>query len=351
MGMAPAIATHLSRTTLKGEAMRHSSRISRGLVLVVMTISIVVMLAACGGLSRSALPAERRGDTLASEARPQAAPTMAASGGIVADKAAGAAGPAAPPAGQPVVPPLPTGGVTVPGYDRKIIKNAEISLQVQDTNVALDALTGLATEYEGYIVNSRTWYEGTYRLASVTLSVPVDSFEQVMRRLRGLAVKVLSEQATGQDVTDQYVDLESRQRNLEATAARIKSFLDSATTVKDALEVNQQLSQIEGQIEDVKGKLGYLKARAAFSNINISLEPERPKPTPTPIPAWTPGETFTEAGSTLLSILRVLGDLVIWVAVILLPFLVPLAIVIWLLVRWTRGRRERRAKSRAPDAG
>lgn len=331
--------------------MRHSFRTSRRLAFVVMTLSIVVMLAACGVASRApAQLAERHDETNSSyAAKPQAAPTMAASGGIVADKVVGES--EAPAQGGQPVAPLPPGSLTVPGYERKIIKNAEISLQVQDTNVALDALTGLATEYQGYIVNSRTWYESTYRLASVTLSVPVDSFEQVMRRLRGLAVKVLSEQATGQDVTDQYVDLESRQRNLEATAARIKSFLDSATTVKDALEVNQQLSQIEGQIEDAKGKLGYLKARAAYSNINISLEPERPKPTPTPIPAWTPGATFTEAGSALLSVLRVLGDLIIWVAVILLPFLIPLVVVIWLLIRWTRGRRERQAKRPTPDAG
>jgi hypothetical protein len=323
--------------------MDRSRRISKRLVVVAMTVSVVTMLAACGGLSKSALPLERSADTANLAAKPAPAPTMAADGETAAYRSADQER-AAP--GQSVAA-LPNGPLTLPGYDRKIVKNAEISLQVQDTAVALDALTGLASEYEGYIVNSRTWYEGTYRLASLTLSVPVDSFEQVLRRLRGLAIKVLSEQATGQDVTDQYVDLESRQRNLEATAARIKSFLDQATTVKDALEVNQQLSAIEAQIEEVKGKLGYLKARAAYSSINISLEPERPKPTPTPLPAWTPGATFTEAGAALLSVLRVLADLIIWVVVILLPFLVPLAVVVWLAVRWTQGRKSRRVS----DAG
>ncbi len=328
--------------------MKHSKKVHRGLVVTVIALSIVAMLAACGSSSLSRAPSEKN---LSHEAGVPA-PTMAPSGEIALDKMTRA--PAAVPMEgglvqiQPTqgMPPLPTGPITVPGLQRQIIKNAEISLQVQNTDNAVDGVTGLAAEYNGYIINSRTWYEDSNRLASMTLSVPVDSFEQVLRRLRGLAVKVLSEQATGQDVTDQYVDLQSRQRNLEATAARIRSFLDQATSVKDALEVNQQLSQIEGQIEDVKGKLQYLQARAAYSNISITLEPERGAPTP--IPAWTPGQTFTDAGAALLVILRFLANFVIWAAVILLPFLVPLAIIVWLAARWTKGRRQHRAERPIP---
>ena len=237
--------------------------------------------------------------------------------------------------------------VALSRFDRKIIKNAELTLQVKDTDTAIDQLTGIVTDYDGYIVSSRAWSEGQYRMATVTLSVPVDTFEQVLRRLRGIAVEVLNERADGQDVTDQYVDLESRLRNLEATQTRVRAFLDQAVTVEEALEVNRQLSEIEGQIEDIKGKMNYLKERAAYSSITIHLQPERPTPTPTPtptLPAWKPVETFSEAGSSLIVILRFLGDLVIWLAVIFLPFLIPLAIIIWLIVRWSK-RRSKREKT------
>lgn len=239
--------------------------------------------------------------------------------------------------------PLPVGSapLSVPRYDRKIIKSSEMTLQVTDTDVAIDQLTGIAADYDGYIVSSRAWSDGTYRMATVTISVPVDNFEQVLRRLRGMAIKVLDERADGQDVTEQYVDLESRLRNLEATQTRIRAFLDQAVTVEEALEVNRRLSDIEGQIEEVKGKMNYIKERAVYSTITVQLQPERPTPTPSPtptLPAWKPVETFNEASGALTVLLRFFGDVVIWLAVIVLPFLIPLALIVWALIAWSKRR-------------
>ena len=103
-----------------------------------------------------------------------------------------------------------------------------------------------------------------------------------MRRLRGLAVQVLDENATGEDVTDQYVDLQSQLVNLEATRARIQEFLQDAKSVDEALRVNQELANIEAQIEQIKGRMNYLTDRSAYSTITINLEPEFPVLTPTP---------------------------------------------------------------------
>jgi hypothetical protein len=89
--------------------------------------------------------------------------------------------------------------------------------------------------------------------------------------------------------------------------------------------------------------MAYIKGRAAFSTINVNLQPERPTPTPTPLPAWQPVQTFNDAGGSLLIVLRFVGDLVIWLAVILLPFIIPLALLIWAIVAWQR-RRSRRTK-------
>jgi hypothetical protein len=324
--------------------MRKTRGVGRGLVLTVVILFVIVSLAGCLTLSgRSAAPPVERASNYLSvvPTAPSMAPRpMQEEAATVGQK---------PGTGEQSV---SAGPVAYPGYDRKIVKNAEISLQVQDTNNAIDQVTGLATDFSGYVVSSRTWDEGPYRLATVTISVPVDSFEQALRRLHSLAVKVLREQSTGEDVTEQYVDLESRLRNLEATQTRIRAFLEQAVSVQEALEVNRQLTEIEGQIEDVKGKMQYLKARAAFSTIAVSLEPVRPTPTPTPtptLPAWQPVQTFNDAGGVLVQILRFLGDLVIWLAVVLLPFVVPLVVVIWLIVRWIKGRRGK--KGTVPPEG
>ena len=140
----------------------------------------------------------------------------------------------------------------------------------------------------------------TYKLATLKLGVPSAQFEDVQRRMRALAVQVLNETASGQDVSDEYVDLESRLANLEATAARIREFLTQAKTVEEALKVNAELSKVEDEIEKIKGRMNFLKDRAAYSTLTIGLEPVQPTPTPTPTatvtptptPAtWRPGET------------------------------------------------------------
>jgi len=233
------------------------------------------------------------------------------------------------------------GGVGASPYraNRLIIKNGEMNLMVAATDRAIDQVTDIAVNSGGYIVSSRTWFDGELKFATLTMGVPVDQFEAVQRQLRAIAVSVLSDTASGQDVSDEYVDLQSRLTNLEATAARIREFLDQSKNVEEALQVNARLTEVENEIEQIKGRMNYLKDRSAFSTIVVNLEPQRPTPTPTPTPTpvgWMPEKTFDAASNTLGNILRSLGDLLIWFGVVVAPFAVPVAIV---GAVWTRGRR------------
>ena len=241
-------------------------------------------------------------------------------------------------------------------YDRMVIKNAEISLLVKDSDVAIDSITQLVGDVRGYIVSSQVWYsdynEENYKYATITIGVPADQFEVVLRRLRGLAIRVLNENASGQDVTDQYVDLQSQLTNLEATRDRIKSFLEQAKTVDEALRINQQLSEIEAQIEQVKGKMNYLSDRSAFSTVTISIEPDLPPlpptATPTPIPTatpipWDPGETFDKSSKTLTSAYQGIIDFLIWFFIVLVPILLPPVLLVW-LIWWMVRRASRKPK-------
>ena len=179
------------------------------------------------------------------------------------------------------------------------------------------------------------------------MGIPSDQFEVAQRRLRGLALEVQNDTASGQDVSQEYVDLQSRLTNLEATAARIREFLDKATKVADALEVNRQLSDVEGQIEEVKGRMQFLKDRSAFSTIALTLNPQVPTPTPYPTPtpvAWQPGKTIEAAGDTLGGLLRGLVDAVIWLGIVLLPFAIPVLAIIAIVVYFRRRRKGKKAK-------
>ena len=241
---------------------------------------------------------------------------------------------------------------------RLIIKNGEITLLVADTDRALDQATSVATDTGGYIVASKTWLQDGFKYAQMTMGVPVDQFEVAQRRLRGLAVQVLNDTASGQDVSDEFVDLQSRLNNQEATAARIREFLKDAKTVEEALKVNTQLTEVENEIEQIKGRMQYLKDRSAFSTLVVTLNPQQPTPTPTltptptptPTPAyWQPGKTVEAAGDTLGGLLRGLIDAVIWFGIVLLPFAIPVLAIVAIVVYFKR--RKKPAAKPAPMPG
>jgi hypothetical protein len=231
--------------------------------------------------------------------------------------------------------------------NRMIVKNADVRLTVKDTDVAIDRATQIIGDAGGYIVSSRVWYQDYYgnnlKYAAITIGVPVDQFEKVLSKLRGLAIKVVDETAAGDDVTDQYVDLQSQLTNLEATRARIQDFLKDAKTIDEALRINQELSNIEGQIEQIKGQMNYLHDRSAYSTITLNLEPELPVLTPTPTPTafptvtpipWNPGQTFGNAKSTVTVVYQGIGDFLIWLGVVILPIVLPPALILWAIWKW-----------------
>ena len=255
--------------------------------------------------------------------------------------------------------------VTSRRTDRLIIKNAEMNLLVEDTDTAIDRISQIVSDVDGYIVSSRVWYKDwgdeSYKYSSITMGVPVDEFELALRRLRDISLKVLDENASGEDVTDEYVDLQSEVKNLEATRDRIRGFLDQAETVEEALRVNEELSQIEAQIAKVQGRINYLEDRSAYSTITISIEPDLPVlPTATPYPTitpwptatpepWIPSETLKSASNSLKNIYQTLVEMTIWILVVIVPVITPPILVIWLLWKYVFRKRKGTKKENPPE--
>jgi hypothetical protein len=317
--------------------------------LINVLIVIAILISACA--APAAAPTRAPEMTQAQAAAPTA-PQEAPAASAADAKNAPAAGAAGGAPGNSI-------GVQASPYQqgRLIIKNGEMTLLVADTDRALDQTTSVATETGGYIVASKTWLQDGFKYAEMTMGVPVNQFEVAQRRLRGLAVQVLNDTASGQDVSDEFVDLQSRLNNQEATAARIREFLKDAKTVEEALKVNTQLTEVENEIEQIKGRMNFLKDRSAFSTLVVTLNPQiptptptmTPTPTPTPTPAyWQPGKTVEAAGDTLGSLLRGLIDAVIWFGIVLLPFVIPVLALIAIVVYFRRRRGKKPAPAPAP---
>lgn len=253
------------------------------------------------------------------------------------------------PAASPLATPPPHGSMASLGLGRKIIKDAVLNLEVADVHQALGRLEMVAADLGGYVLETTTHgVQERRERATIRLVVPVDRFETALERIRRLAVRIESEEASGIDVTQEYVDLESEIANLEATRARVRELLQQARNVEEALAVNAELSRIEGEINQRKGRLQYLAQRSAMSTILVNLvgpelEPTatptlRPTPTPTPLPPWQPGPIVRDSLVTLQILMRGLATVLIRLLLVLAPLLLviglPIAFAVWLVRRW-----------------
>ncbi len=230
-----------------------------------------------------------------------------------------------------------TGASTAVG-DRLIIKTGKLTMVVKDVQESIGVVTNVATEAGGFVISSQSGREEEKLVATVTIKVPVTSFEPIMEKLRKLAVEPPTESVTGQDVTEEYGDLDAQLRNLQATEKQLLNLLDKAQTVEDTLRVYEQLTNIRGQIERIQGRMNYLQKNASMSTITVGLRPVPDKPiVQTGKNAWDPGETFKDALRTLVSFAQILAGLAIWLVVFSPIFLVPI-LVLWLIWKWTRRR-------------
>lgn len=316
-------------------------------ILVLLVLLGAMVLSACGAGAAPAAATEAPAAPMAPAAveapavAPAAAEAQAEQPAAAADAAkAGADSSAAAPI--PDTAALPDVENAAFAASHMIIKNGDVKLLVEDTDIAIDRATQVIGDMGGYIISSRVWYQPygdgkNYKYATISIGVPVDQFERTLNRLRALAVKVEDETASGEDVTNQFVDLQSQVTNLETTRDRIKSFLDQAQTVDEALRINTELTNVEAQIEQLKGQMNYLKDRSAYSTVTVTLSPVLPElvvptttplPTPTPV-VWKPGETFNNAKTAVTYAYQGIIDLLIWVLVVFVPIFAPPVLIVW----------------------
>lgn len=224
-----------------------------------------------------------------------------------------------------------------------IIRTGSISIIVASTEETMSSISGLASGMEGWVVSSNLYQYGQANRGNITVRVPVAQFDAAMAQIKALALEVNSESSSGQDVTEEYVDLTARLTNLEATAARVRGFLDEAKDVEDALAVNQELSSLEAQIEQIKGRMKYLSQSAAFSTIEVEITPDILS-RPIEIVGWRPQGVAKEAVEDLVEFLQDLADFLIRFVIYALPQLlilgVPAFFIIRAIIRAIRKRRQ-----------
>jgi len=234
--------------------------------------------------------------------------------------------------------------------ERLIIRTGDLSLVVKDTEQTIADIERMVDAAGGWVVSSDIYqYNDTAFSGSISVRIPADGYGSMMEAIKDLALEVQRESSDSQDVTEEYVDLSSRLGNLEATAARVRNFLDEAKNVEEALAVNQELSRLEEQIEVIKGRMQYLSQSAAFSTISISLTPDVAAQ-PIEVGGWRPQGIAKDAIEALIETLQGVGNVLIWLALYILPTGLVIGAPLWLAARFVRRRWRRRKESRQATA-
>ena len=194
----------------------------------------------------------------------------------VAEEAADAGGAeaAATEAGDAVAVSQPSQGGSVPAVGPSIVQTASLALSVprNEFDSAIQRARTVATGAGGFVVSSSASQGEEKRLVRGTLvvRVPERAYARVMEQLAGLG-RVEAQEEAGSDVSQELVDLQARIRHLEAVEAQLLGFLEQADTVAEALAVQTELNRVQLELEQARGRLGYLGDQVAFATISLEV--------------------------------------------------------------------------------
>jgi hypothetical protein len=215
----------------------------------------------------------------------------------------------------------------------------------------------MAQTMGGFVVSSNlyqtTTSDGTpVPEGSIVIRVPADKLEQALKQIKADVVEVQNETRSGQDVTQEYVDLKSRLKNLEAAEAQLTKIMEEAKKTEDVLNVFNQLVATREQIELIKGQMQYYEQSAAYSAITARLMAEETVK-PIQVGGWKPQGVVRDAIQSLINFLQDFVDFLIWSILYYLPMLLLIGLVIvlpiWLVYLAARAiRRTKRGKTPAP---
>lgn len=223
----------------------------------------------------------------------------------------------------------PTTGSDTP-VDTKIIKTADITIEVKDVTGSVDQLKALVTANGGYLSSSNIQTDYNNQLSgTVVLRIPAAQFDTTLDGVKAIGtVKSVSTQ--GEDVTEEYVDLQAQQTSYRNQLAQYNEIMKKAVNVSDVIEVQQQIDQIQTQLDRLEGRLKYLDNRLDLSTITVTLQE------PEPVGGESGHNFITTINEGIDGFLGMI-DAIIILLFTLLPLII-LGVIGYGIYRWRKGK-------------
>jgi len=172
---------------------------------------------------------------------------------------------------------------------KKIIKDGRLGIKVTELEKAKSGIDRLVKNNGGYYANenfNNTDYEASYNLR---VRIPTDNFEKFIAEVESGDGEILYKQVDARDVTDQFIDLETRLETKRNYLTRYRKLLKQAKNVKEILEIEEKIRGLEEEIESTTGRLKYLGDLVDYSSLDLMISKRKDF-------KYTPGERdkFTE---------------------------------------------------------
>jgi len=236
---------------------------------------------------------------------------------------------------------------------RKIIQNAEMTIETDTPDEGQQKIGVIAEKHGGFVViseskqNEAVSQNVASKIVNIVVRVPAQNFQATLDEICAVGGRILHRKTSGQDVTEEYIDLEARIRTKKALEAQFLEIMKQARKISDAMEVQTQLTDVRTEIERLEGRRRFLENQSALSTINITLH------TPTQVVAAATRGFFydlkaafgdgVDMGSGIF-----LG--VIRFVIVMIPVTLFIVAPAWLVLRWMRRRIPWPAKAVAASA-
>lgn len=215
--------------------------------------------------------------------------------------------------------------------DKKIIKNGDLSLKVSSADDANQKIANIAKANGGEVVSSNFYQtEQNVKSGTVTVKVSVANFEKAFAELKKVATLVVQESTSGQDVTEQYADLQAQLRNKQAEEQSFMKILERSGTIDEILKVTRELSRARGEIERLQGRIKFMDLQTDMSSISVSLTEDT---NITFSDSWRPWQVVKETFNGLVKSVQGFVNFLIVLIIQVIPVLVLYLLIFYIIYR------------------
>ncbi|QQK81351.1 DUF4349 domain-containing protein [Salicibibacter cibi] len=223
--------------------------------------------------------------------------------------------------------------------DQMIIYNGDISIEVDQFDDAQRQIEEHAEQMDGYVVESNVHDrddEAGNRSGTFSVRIPQENFTSFLDELEAIGTEVLERSTYGDDVTEEYVDLESRLQSKETVEERLLAFMEEAENTEDLLDISDDLASTQEEIEQIEGRMNYLENHVAYSTVNIDIQEVAASTLQDreSLNIWGQATSlFTDTVNVLVSLFSGLVIFMIGLSPVIIPLLVIGAAVLFFLKR------------------